>query len=85
MDPHTTTWHHGGVDKTTAPASTYILVCSVMALFASFGTVVIFLPPWQWYLIPGAFLVPIVVILTMRILARRRLRHELDRVIAELG
>jgi membrane protein implicated in regulation of membrane protease activity len=67
-----------------APASTYVLVVGVMATFAAFGDVLIFTPPWYWYLIPAALAVPVIVILARRWLRRRRLKRELAGTLSEL-
>lgn len=73
-----------GVNR-TAPASTYILVVGIVATFCAFGTVVIFLPPWEWYLIPVACALPVVTILALRWLKHRRMRSEMQATLAQLG
>lgn len=62
---------------THAPAVTYVLVLDVMATFCAFGTVLIFTPPWYFYLIPVVLIIPTVVILSRRWIHRRRLKAEL--------
>ncbi len=70
---------------TTAPPSTYILVVGIMATFASFGIVLIFTPPWYWFMIPVALALPEVVILLRRAAARHRLRQSLRESIRGIG
>jgi hypothetical protein len=67
-----------------APASTYALVVGVMATFCAFGTVLIFTPPWYWYLIPVALAIPVVVILARRWARRRQLKRDLAGTLSEL-
>lgn len=70
---------------TTAPASTYVLVIGVMATLVSFGIVAIFTPPLIWFLIPVAFAIPEVVILTQRYVRRQRAKAEMRSTIEQLG
>lgn len=77
-------WHASGV-STNAPASTYVLVSSVITTFCTFGWVVIFLPAWTWYLIPAACAVPAIVILVQRWIRRQRIKRELQETLAQLG
>jgi membrane protein implicated in regulation of membrane protease activity len=67
-----------------APASTYVLVVGVMATFAAFGIVLIFTPPWYWYLIPLAFATPVIVILARRWAKRRAMKRELASTLSGL-
>lgn len=76
-------WHSGGVAE-HAPASTYVLVVGVMATFAAFGIVLIFTPPWYWFLIPAALAIPEIVILAARWARRRRIKRELAGALSEL-
>lgn len=69
----------------SAPASTYVLVASLVATFIAFGCVVIFLPAWQWYLIPAACALPAVLLLAVRYGRRQRIKREVRAAIAELG
>lgn len=77
-------WHAGGV-STTAPASTYILVIGIMATFWAFGIVLIFTPPWYYFMIPVALAIPELVILYRRWQARARMRRELQAAMEELS
>ena len=69
-------WQAGTVAE-HAPASTYVLVVGVMTTFASFGIVLIFTPPWYWYLIPVAFAMPVIAILARRWVRHRAMKREL--------
>lgn len=71
--------------RTTAPASTYVLVLGMVATLWAFGIVVIFLPPWYWYLIPAVLAVPEIVILAQRWARRQRLKNELRATLEQLG
>jgi len=71
--------------STTAPASTYVLVCGIMAAFWAFGIVLIFTPPWYWYMIPVAIALPVVGILVRRWQVRHQMRRELQAAMQELG
>jgi hypothetical protein len=55
-----------------------------MATFCSFGIVLIFTPPWYWYLIPTAFAIPVIVILAHRWAHRRALKRDLAGTLSEL-
>lgn len=70
---------------TNAPASTYVVVSSLVATFCAFGTVVIFLPPWQLYLIPAACALPGIVVLAQRYMRRRRIKRDMNEALASLG
>lgn len=71
--------------STNAPAATYVIVTSVIATFCAFGSVVIFLPAWEWYLIPVACAVPGLVVLAQRWARRRRLKRDVQSALADLG
>ena len=70
--------------STTAPASTYVLVIGIMATFWAFGIVLIFTPPWYYYMIPIALFIPELVILVRRWQARQRMRRQLRAAMEEL-
>lgn len=70
--------------STTAPASTYVLVIGIMATFSAFGIVLIFTPPWYYYMIPVAIAIPELVILARRWQARQRMRRQLREAMEEL-
>lgn len=69
----------------SAPASTYVVVASLVATFISFGCVVIFLPAWEWYLIPAVCAVPAIVVLAIRYARRAALRREVRTALQQLG
>lgn len=69
-------WQAGHVAE-HAPASTYVLVVGVMATFSAFGIVLIFTPPWYFYLIPLALATPVIVILARRWVRHRAMKREL--------
>lgn len=71
--------------STNAPASSYIVISSIMATFCTFGWVVIFVPDWEWYLIPVACAVPAIAVLALRWTRRRRLKHDVRATLADLG
>jgi hypothetical protein len=71
--------------STTAPASTYVLVIGIMATFSAFGIVLIFTPPWYFFMIPVALAVPEIVILLRRWQARLQMRRQLQAAMEELG
>lgn len=71
--------------STNAPASSYVIIVSIIATFCTFGWVVIFLPAWYWYLIPVACAVPALVVLAQRWIRRQRIKRDLRSTLAELG
>lgn len=56
-----------------------------MATFSAFGIVLIFTPPWYYYMIPVAIAIPELVILAQRWQARQRMRRALQAAMQELG
>jgi len=70
--------------STTAPASTYVLVVGIMAAFSAFGIVLIFTPPWYWFMIPVALALPVLVILLRRWQVRQQMRRELAEAMQQL-
>ncbi len=70
--------------STTAPASTYILVVGIMATFSAFGIVLMFTPPWYFFMIPVALALPELVILFQRWQRRQKMRRELQAAMEEL-
>lgn len=77
-------WQAGGV-PTHAPLTTYILVGSLISAFCAFGTVLIFLPAWEWYIIPLVLFLPFTVILAVRWARHQRIRGELRATLNQLG
>lgn len=70
---------------THAPVTTYILVGSLISAFCAFGTVLIFLPAWYWYMIPLALFLPFPLILATRWARHRRIKGELRATLDQLG
>lgn len=70
---------------TNAPASTYVIVTSIVVTFCTFGWVIIFLPSWYWYLIPAVAITPAIAVLAQRWMRRHRIKTELRATLEQLG
>lgn len=77
-------WHAVRVSG-SLPTSTYVLVIGIIATLSSFGIVVIFLPPWYWYMITVALAIPEIVILAERWIRRQRIKAEMRATLEQLG
>ena len=73
-----------GVAEEHAPATTYVLVSGVMAVFISFGIVFSLSLHWYYFLIPVVLAIPVLVILgarwSKRQQAKRAIAGSLDRL-----